>query len=223
MKTLREHLDHVDDLDQHGTLYIAEPARADAPAAVVRDAGEAPAGMSYLLEVRLAREAIEVWSEWRDGRTPSSQDRCAAVLHYAAHDAYLPVGEPIDTDSELEIGATSRDGLASMAPMDRSDVCTRLGVTPDWPLPGTKLGVSGAALAGQWPLHGLRHRAEGDSNGWYIWSGEFSESPDFFLPLHIEHVAERIPAAAAYLALPPGFRFMVAPGHEDVWEDRSLL
>jgi hypothetical protein len=26
-----------------------------------------------------------------------------------------------------------------------------------------------------------------------------------------------------YLSLPPGWRFLIAPGHEDVWEDQSLF
>jgi hypothetical protein len=32
----------------------------------------------------------------------------------------------------------------------------------------------------QFPLNGLRHPLEGDTTGWYIWSGEdFSEEEDF--------------------------------------------
>jgi hypothetical protein len=47
--------------------------------------------MAYLLEVDLAKEAIRVWSEWRNGAAPTSEEQVAAVVHYAAHDAYLPV------------------------------------------------------------------------------------------------------------------------------------
>jgi hypothetical protein len=46
--------------------------------------------MAYLLEVGLAKEAIRVWSEWRNGATPTSEDRVAAVVYYATHDAYMP-------------------------------------------------------------------------------------------------------------------------------------
>lgn len=91
------------------------------------------------------------------------------------------------------------------------------------PDPHIKIGVSVSALHGEWPLNGLRHQPEGDTNGWYIWSGEFSDAADFFLPLHTKHVDERIPAILPYLALPPGWRFLLAPGYEDIWEDRSLL
>jgi hypothetical protein len=36
-------------------------------------------------------------------------------------------------------------------------------------------------------------------------------------------VAEWCPAVLPYLELPPGWRFLIALGHEDVWEDPSLL
>jgi hypothetical protein len=61
-------------------------------------------------------------------------------------------------------------------------------------------------------------------SGWYIWAGtELSASPDFFRPLHLTHVPEWCPAVMKYLGLPPGWRFLIADGHEDVWFDESLL
>ena len=47
-------------------------------------------GLTYLLEVDTAIEVIEVWSAWRDGRSPTPQERVEAVLYYAANDAFLP-------------------------------------------------------------------------------------------------------------------------------------
>lgn len=74
------------------------------------------------------------------------------------------------------------------------------------------------------PLNGLRHPQEGDTSGWYLWAGtDLSDEPDFFVPLHVEHLEEWCPEAIPFLALPPGWRFLVAPGIEDVWEDLSLL
>ena len=46
-------------------------------------------GLSHVLEVELAKEAIEVWRQWRDGAEPSAAQRWAVVIHYAIHDAYL--------------------------------------------------------------------------------------------------------------------------------------
>ncbi len=64
-----------------------------------------------------------------------------------------------------------------------------------------------------------------DSTGWYIWSNErFSEEPDFFVSLHTIHLREgRCPEIVKYLGLAPGWRFLIAPGWEDVWFDPKLL
>lgn len=87
-----------------------------------------------------------------------------------------------------------------------------------------KVGIARNVRDGLMPIHGLRHPVEGDTAGWYIWAGEeLSSAPDFFVPLHVEHLAEWCPAVLPYLGLPPGWRFLLAGGHEDVWEDSSLL
>jgi len=87
-----------------------------------------------------------------------------------------------------------------------------------------KVGIAQNVRTGLLPLNGLRHHPEGDTSGWYIWAGEqLSSAPDFFVPLHIEHLKHWCPALLRLLGLPPGWRFLIASGHEDVWEDRSLL
>lgn len=50
-----------------------------------------------------------------------------------------------------------------------------------------------------------------------------SDAPDFFVPLHAEHLMEKVPELGTYLGLPPGSRFLLAPGHEDIWTDAALL
>ena len=95
-------------------------------------------------------------------------------------------------------------------------------VLPD---PAQKVGV--AANVGHravWPINGMRHQPEGDTCGWYIWAGEeLSQDPVFFSPLHVAHLSEWCPAVLPYMGLAPGWRFLIAPGHVDVWFDPSLL
>ena len=103
-------------------------------------------------------------------------------------------------------------------------VCARFGVNPSGIASNQKVGVAKNARTGRTPFNGLRHRPEGETSGWYIWAGEqWSDDPDFFEPLHSEHLAEWCPAVIPYLALPPGWRFLIASGYEDVWHDPSLL
>jgi hypothetical protein len=78
---------------------------------------------------------------------------------------------------------------------------------------------TGFALStkGLTPINGLRHPVAGETSGWYIWCGEnFSDAPDFFVPLHTYHLYEDYPEIAHLLGLPPGYRFLLAGDFLDV-------
>lgn len=86
-----------------------------------------------------------------------------------------------------------------------------------------KLGIAIETI-GKLPINGLRHVAENGTCGWYIWCGEeWSDEPDFFKPLHVSHIDKYLPQIVPYLALPPGHRFLIADGYEDVWQDLALI
>src|SRR6187402_2395048 len=87
-----------------------------------------------------------------------------------------------------------------------------------------KVGMSRNVMDGAMPINGLRHFPENNTTGWFIWGGEsFSDSPDFFVPIHVIHLKDICPIIVKYLALEPGFRFLVTGEYEDVWRDTSLL
>jgi hypothetical protein len=100
------------------------------------------------------------------------------------------------------------------------DTCARYGVSP---VPTPDEFKVGLARHGDGPIHGLRHPPEGDTAGWYIWRCELSDTDDFFSPLHAAHLTDELPEVLPYLALPPGWRFLLALDHEDVWYDEALL
>lgn len=105
----------------------------------------------------------------------------------------------------------------------QKDVCEKYGsLYHESPL-FLKVGISVNLKDGTYPIHGLRHPPQGDTTGWYIWAGEYSNDPDFFVPLHVEHLKEYRPEILPYLGLAPAYRFLIAPGYEDVWEDAELL
>lgn len=86
-----------------------------------------------------------------------------------------------------------------------------------------KVGIALATLQLR-PLNGLRHPPEGDTSGWYIWGGyELSTEPNFFDPLHAEHLVKRCPEILKFLGLPPGYRFLIDGEYVDVWFDPKLL
>jgi hypothetical protein len=87
--TLRDVIGRLDEFADDQTIY-AESAAPTAEA-IVADEAEGAVPLPYLLEVTLAREAVEVWAAWRPGQTPSLDDKVAAVLYYTQNDAWLPV------------------------------------------------------------------------------------------------------------------------------------
>jgi hypothetical protein len=86
-----------------------------------------------------------------------------------------------------------------------------------------KVGIARNVPDGARPLNGLRIKPERGTSGWYIWAGEeWSDDPDFFVPLHGKHLTEWAPMVLPYLGLPPGWRFLITEGYEDVWDDPGL-
>jgi len=108
---------------------------------------------------------------------------------------------------------------------EQRGLCESVAVEADLPTAGSKLGVAANVRdARLWPLNGLRHPPEAGTNGWYLWRGpHLADSDEFFSPLHIDHLADWCSDAVRFIALPPGWRFLVGPGQEDVWYDPSLL
>ncbi|HEY8597377.1 MAG TPA: hypothetical protein VIL85_03035 [Thermomicrobiales bacterium] len=103
-------------------------------------------------------------------------------------------------------------------------ICARYGTVFSESPKYFKVGIAQNVRDKVYPLNGLRHPPEGTTTGWYIWAGEeLSEAPEFFLPLHVAHLADWCPVILPYLGLPAGWRFLIAPGYEDVWYDDSLL
>jgi hypothetical protein len=88
-----------------------------------------------------------------------------------------------------------------------------------------KIGISQNLIDfKEYPIHGLRHKPDENTSGWFIWTGEYSKEDDFFVPIHIFHLKKFIPEIQKYLCLPPGCRFLVDDkGYEDVWFDECLI
>lgn len=115
--------------------------------------------------------------------------------------------------------------LAAEADERQQQLCADHEVPWTPPAGGAIVGVARDVGVGTWPVHGLRLPIEGTACGWYLWAGggALDQSQDYFEPVHVEHLYERCPEVLPYLGLPPGWRFLIAPGHFDVWDDPGLL
>jgi hypothetical protein len=115
------------------------------------------------------------------------------------------------------------DGSVSAA---QRATCEIYGAVPAPTLGVETAGVADSVIRGNLPLNGLRHPSPYGVSGWYLWAGEV-EIPQgdagFFKPHHVHHLDALCPLVVPYLALPPGWRILLAPGYADVWFDVSLL
>ncbi len=60
------------------------------------------------------------------------------------------------------------------------EICSKYQAA-HYPAPAEmKLGISRGVKNGSYPIHGLRHPPEAETCGWYIYTGEFSDDPNFF-------------------------------------------
>ena len=107
---------------------------------------------------------------------------------------------------------------------DQKELCLKYGASFSASPENLKVGIALNVKEGLKPINGLRHPQEGETTGWYIWAGEeLLDDPDFFQPLHVEHLPDWCPQVQKFLGLPPGWRFLIDGDYEDVWYDESLL
>ena len=104
------------------------------------------------------------------------------------------------------------------------EICRRHGAEFLYAPLSLKLGLARDLQPSEFPLHGLCHPPESGTCGWFIWTGELDTTDaEFFAPVHIGHLPEGLAFVLPYLGLAPGWRFLLAPGYEDVWFDSTLL
>jgi len=103
-------------------------------------------------------------------------------------------------------------------------VCERASAMPAYLLPTDRIAIARDFDATCHPINGLRHPAYGNMCGWNIWSGDvLGEDPDYFNVICYEHLVANGWGLLQYLALPAGWRFLAAPGYEDLWFDQALF
>lgn len=105
----------------------------------------------------------------------------------------------------------------------QKQICIRFGALYQPCNLELKIGASSNLIHTGYPIHGLRIKEENGTSGWYIWAGEWSDDPDFFVSLHSKHLNEWAEAVMPYLGLPEGWRFLITEDYEDVWQDLKLL
>ena len=109
---------------------------------------------------------------------------------------------------------------------EQKNICIKYNASYCPPNDNEKLGVSEEFILNlSQPIQGLRHTAENETSGWYLWANEEIDQSNalFFKPIHHSHIPKFHPKIEKFLALPPGWRFYYTDTFEDVWYDESLV
>jgi hypothetical protein len=103
----------------------------------------------------------------------------------------------------------------------QKEICNKF--QSKWNPINKKLMVGCASELNSNPINGLRHPEEKGTTGWFIWTGDYSDSDDFFKPVCAEHLLQKRPQLIKYLGLDIGHRFLIdEKGYEDIWFDEKL-
>jgi len=109
------------------------------------------------------------------------------------------------------------------APPEQTDVCKRFDASVTAVERNDIVCVALATL-GETPLYGMRLLPIEGTTGWFFYAGEGSDDEDFYQPLLVSDLITLLPEVWQFLALPPGFQFILDDrGVADVWRDASLL
>ena len=96
--TLAEVLSNLESFNRKWTIYATKDPTwgPDSRAVVLPNPGHTMQPvrldgdeMEHLLEVFIAKEVLDVWKDWHEGRTPTPEEMCDAVIYYSVNDAYL--------------------------------------------------------------------------------------------------------------------------------------
>lgn len=79
-------MNSTDLLSKYTDVYIMHPN-------MLPNDGKTPPGLTYILEVDLFRNVLEVWKNARNGKEPTLEEKYRAIIYYVEMDAYLPLEE----------------------------------------------------------------------------------------------------------------------------------
>lgn len=106
----------------------------------------------------------------------------------------------------------------------QKEMCIKHGAIP-YPCHDNDLMNIAKETIGQLPINGLRRSASAGHCGWSIWCGaeQPTDNTHFFSELPASNIQRSLAEAYRFLALPPGYRFLIAGAYTKVWFDAALL
>jgi hypothetical protein len=87
---------------------------------------------------------------------------------------------------------------------------------------GQLVAISKGIYEGVTPVQGVRYPSPDHMSGWWLTTDEYDGNIDSLVTVHFEHIIEKCPELALYMALPFGYRFNLGGETEHVWLDQDV-
>jgi len=82
--------------------------------------------------------------------------------------------------------------------------------------------ISKGIYEGVTPVEGVRYPSPEHMSGWWLTTDEYNGNIDSLVTVHFQHIIEKRPELALYMALPFGYRFNLGGETEHVWFDQEV-
>ncbi len=82
--------------------------------------------------------------------------------------------------------------------------------------------ISKGIYEGITPVEGVRYPSPEHMSGWWLTTDEYDGNIDSLVTVHFQHIIEKRPELALYMALPFGYRFNLGGETEHVWFDQEV-
>ncbi len=89
-------------------------------------------------------------------------------------------------------------------------------------VPTQLVTISKGIYEGVVPVEGVRYPSPSHMSGWWLTTDEYDGNLDSLVTVHFQHIIEKRPELALYMALPFGFRFILGGDSESVWFEQEV-
>ncbi|RXF06059.1 hypothetical protein [Pseudoalteromonas sp. PS5] len=106
--------------------------------------------------------------------------------------------------------------------LNQQECCEHYGALYQ-PVKQTQLvTISKGIYEGITPVEGVRYPSPEHMSGWWLTTDEYNGNIDSLVTVHFQHIIEKRPELALYMALPFGYRFNLGGETEHVWFDQEV-
>jgi hypothetical protein len=106
--------------------------------------------------------------------------------------------------------------------VNQQECCDHYGVQYQSVKQTQLVTISKGIYEGVSPVEGVRYPSPEHMSGWWLTTDEYNGNIDSLVTVHFQHIIEKRPELALYMALPFGYRFNLGGETEHVWFDQEV-